>query len=374
MGARLPVSVCALVLALTDCASSGVEVMDSQLTQFQKGVTTEGDVLRALGPATTTSSNSDGSAMLVYTGVHARAKAASFIPIVGIFAGGATAEATSVAFRFGPDHRLIDYWTTHGQTDVGMGGARTVDTTTTTNVVPTDSAPLAALQAPRASGVSQLRLGVHCMQVTPEVAQVYHIPNDTGVQVMTVGAGSVAEAGGIKVGDVILKYGDRSVREISDLSDAIAATAPGAEIPITVWRRTGESVVDVRFNGSVTTQSGGQEQRPLQPTSPPAAPQDGATPSPSHVRLGVHCTQVTPKLAQKDGLPAETGLQVATVEAGSVAEADGIHVGDVLVKYGEHSLNQISDLATAIAATAPGDNVPITVWRPTGELVVQVQY
>jgi PDZ domain len=247
MAARLPIFVCALALSLAGCASSGTELKDSQLTQFQKGVTTESDVLRALGAPTATSSNSDGSAVLVYAGAHAQAKAASFIPIVGLFAGGSTAEATSVAFRFGPDHRLIDYQVTHGTTDVSLGGARTDSATRTTNVAPADSAPPSAPQAETLAAAARVRLGVHCMQVTPELAQTDHLPAGTGVRVVTVEAGSAAEAFGIKVGDVIRKYGDRSVSEISDLSAAIAATTPGAEVPITVWRRTGEQVVDIQF-------------------------------------------------------------------------------------------------------------------------------
>jgi serine protease Do len=84
--------------------------------------------------------------------------------------------------------------------------------------------------------------------------------------------------------------------------------------------------------------------------------------------------QITPELAQTDHLPVDTGVRVVTVEAGSVAEADGVEPGDVLLKYGDRSLKEISDLTAAIDATSKGASVPLTVWRPTGELVVDVQY
>jgi S1-C subfamily serine protease len=109
------------------------------------------------------------------------------------------------------------------------------------------SAAPAAPQAVATPGAPHVRLGVHCMQVTPELAQTEHLPVDIGVRVVTVESGSIAEASGIEAGDVILKYGDRSLSEINELTAAIAATAKGADIPITVWRRTGESVVDVQF-------------------------------------------------------------------------------------------------------------------------------
>lgn len=112
----------------------------------------------------------------------------------------------------------------------------------------------------------------------------------------------------------------------------------------------------------------------LHDSAPPAAPQANSTSRDAHVRLGVHCTQLTPALAHTEHFPVDTGVRVATVEAGSVAEANGIKVGDVLLKYGDRSLNEISDLMTAIAATTQGADVPITVWRRTGESVVDVQF
>jgi S1-C subfamily serine protease len=94
---------------------------------------------------------------------------------------------------------------------------------------------------------SHVRLGVHCVKVTPEFARAAHLSVDIGVRVVTIEAGSVAQQNGIKVGDVILKYGDRSISEVNDLAAAIAATPWGAVVPITIARRTGEEDVLVQF-------------------------------------------------------------------------------------------------------------------------------
>ena len=92
-----------------------------------------------------------------------------------------------------------------------------------------------------------MQLGVHCIQVNSLVAHTDHRRVRSHVRVATVEAGSVAEASGIKVGDFLLKYGNRSLNGISDLMAAIAATPKGASVPITVVRRAGESVVNVQF-------------------------------------------------------------------------------------------------------------------------------
>ena len=92
-----------------------------------------------------------------------------------------------------------------------------------------------------------VRLGVHCEKVTAELAHKTHLPVETGVRVVTVEAGSVAQQYGIKVGDIILKYGDQPITEVNELAAAIAATNWGAVVPITISRRTGQEDVLVQF-------------------------------------------------------------------------------------------------------------------------------
>ena len=145
-------------------------------------------------------------------------------------------------------------------------------------------------------------------------------------------------------------------------------SAPPNSAPVVVNSTPSLGPVPVTSKDSPPTVTG------LHDSAPPAAPQANSTSRDAHVRLGVHCTQLTPALAHTGHFPVDTGVRVATVEAGSVAEANGIKVGDVLLKYGDRSLNEISDLMTAIAATTQGADVPITVWRRTGESVVDVQF
>ena len=193
MTGRLPMCVCALAL-IAGCASSGTQLRDPQVSQFQAGVTTEDDVLHALGPPTGISSSSDGSGILIYTGSQALVKAANFIPGAALSASGATAESTSVAFHFDRDYRLSVYEITHGNAAVIMGGAHTEYLTAAEASSNSDSP--SEPQAPATSKPSHVRLGVHCTQLTAALAGRYHLPPGAGVQVTTIEAGSVAEASG----------------------------------------------------------------------------------------------------------------------------------------------------------------------------------
>jgi len=115
-----------IALALAGCASSGTQVQDSALTKFEKGVTTEADVVKALGPPQMTTTQSDGTRSIAYLYTQAQAKGATFIPIVGLFAGGATGQMNTVTLNFDHEGKLASYQSSNSVTDVktGIGGSQ----------------------------------------------------------------------------------------------------------------------------------------------------------------------------------------------------------------------------------------------------------
>lgn len=112
--------ICVMVACvLAGCAASGVKVSERHMESLQPGVTTRADVIRLLGEPTSVSTHFDGTSMMVYSHVRAQARPASFIPIVGAFAGGSDVSASTVMLRFDASGRLMD--TSTNQTNVGTG-------------------------------------------------------------------------------------------------------------------------------------------------------------------------------------------------------------------------------------------------------------
>lgn len=113
----------ALVVSLfiAGCASSGTQVSQNAAMQFKEGVTTEAQIVAKLGPPSGISISSGGIKTLSYTGAQYQTKAASFIPIVGLFAGGADYTISTAAYQLGTDGILqkIDYSTYNGSTGMG---------------------------------------------------------------------------------------------------------------------------------------------------------------------------------------------------------------------------------------------------------------
>lgn len=108
------------VAALVGCVNHGVQVSQEKVAQFKPGVTTEADVIAALGqPTSVTTMN--GMKLVSYTGVQAQARGATFIPIVGLFAGGSDVRYSNTMFKFGADGKLIDTMQTTGASGGNSG-------------------------------------------------------------------------------------------------------------------------------------------------------------------------------------------------------------------------------------------------------------
>jgi len=88
-----------MIAALATSAMADPSPIDVA-AQFQIGVATPEDVIAKLGPPMTVLKNSDGTEMLTYVRSASHVKAASFIPLVGLFAGGAVSHSSSLVFMF----------------------------------------------------------------------------------------------------------------------------------------------------------------------------------------------------------------------------------------------------------------------------------
>jgi serine protease Do len=87
-------------------------------------------------------------------------------------------------------------------------------------------------------------LGVKVQPVTKELATSLAMPSAGGALVSEVVQGSPAARSALRVGDVILKFGDTTVDHRS-LPWLVAQTVVGKPITVTVWRNKAEAAVTV---------------------------------------------------------------------------------------------------------------------------------
>ena len=79
-------------------------------------------------------------------------------------------------------------------------------------------------------------LGVRIQEVTKEIAEVEKLKKPEGALVASVSENSPADKAGIKAGDIILEFDEKSVDTMRALPKLVAQTKVGKRVTIKIWR------------------------------------------------------------------------------------------------------------------------------------------
>jgi S1-C subfamily serine protease len=218
-------------------------------------VTTHADVIRALGPPESEVVSSSGSRSMIYIFSHFSTKAASFIPVVGIFAGGAKAQTSAVTIRFDPNGKLAEVTASNTAIDsTGFGNVTMQATPTTVPVqaasAATPSAVLADSNARPTVTPARVPSGV-CPFLGADLAKLavtsMGIDGVTGAMISGVSPTGAAASAGIRKGDIVIRVGDSPINDPADVEDAICQIPVGTAIDVKLSRQAQPMWVSVRF-------------------------------------------------------------------------------------------------------------------------------
>jgi serine protease Do len=165
-------------------------------------------------------------------------------------------------------------------------------------------------------------LGVNIQQVTDEIAESLGLTGGgRGALVARAQDDAPAAKGGIRNGDVILRFNGQEVREMRNLPRIVADTPVDREVPVVVWRDGKEQTLSVR----VGELPGDQQQAAATP--PPANRPTELT------GLGLRVAPISPELRDRFSLrPEQRGVVIMEVTPDSPAAERELRPGDVIVE------------------------------------------
>lgn len=205
-------------------------------------------------------------------------------------------------------------------------------------------------------------LGVRIQQVTDEIAESLGLSSAQGALVASVTPNGPADSGGIRAGDVILRFDDRTVDEMRRLPRIVADTRIDKDVPVVVWREGKEVNLRIQVGELEKAEEAGLIEGGESEQNPVTAPTVDT--------LGMALTGLTDEVRERFDLPDEAaGVVVSDVVAGSAAAEKGIRPGDLIVEVGRKPVASADEVMEQIksARDAKRKNVLLLIDRK-GEL------
>ena len=162
-------------------------------------------------------------------------------------------------------------------------------------------------------------LGASTQDVSPPLVKLFRLPDARGAIITNIQAKGSAERAGLRRGDVVVKFDGKEVVDSGRLRNQIAAAPIGSRHRVDVLRE-GKAV-----QVEMVVQEAPRDRARLASMTPRTTPAE-------HPLAGLVVDDVTPALARQLGLPSLTGVVVENVEEGSIAEAAGMMVGDLILE------------------------------------------
>jgi len=194
-------------------------------------------------------------------------------------------------------------------------------------------------------------LGVYVQKVTQELAESFGLEESRGALIGQVVEDGPAGKAGIKKGDIILKFGDKEIKDMQELPRLVAITPVGKEVPLEVFRDGKKMTFKVKVG-----------ELPEEETGTPKKAQEQ--------NYGMTVQELTPELANRLGYNEEKGVVVSAVESGGAAEEAGIRRGDIIKEVNQRRITSMQQFSEAVRKAPAGENVLLFIKRGDDTLYV----
>lgn len=190
-------------------------------------------------------------------------------------------------------------------------------------------------------------LGVRIQTVTDEIAESIGLDKARGALIAKVNEKGPASRGGIKQGDVILKFDGKDVSSMRRLPRIVAETKVGTKVEVVVWRKNRKQTFHVTLG---ELEKAEKAQKASLGTKGKGSPGSSSKGSKAET-LGLTLFTVNPDLRKRFGLSRKTvGVVVVKVDPNGSAANKGIAPGDVIVEAGQDKVTSAAQIEAKVRA------------------------
>ncbi len=199
-------------------------------------------------------------------------------------------------------------------------------------------------------------MGVSVERVDSAIAQNYGLKETRGIIISSVTPGGAADKAGLKQGDIVLQLNGKDVNDTNVFRNEIAATPPGTEVTLTIWRNNAQQQIRVRLSEWSAEAVGAEQQ------GGGGGGGGGRTSS----RLGITVEPLTPDLAAQLRLrPGTQGVVIDDVDPSGPAAQAGLQQGDVIQQVNRQPVRTPDDVRNALQRS--GNRSPVLLVNRGGQ-------
>jgi serine protease Do len=205
--------------------------------------------------------------------------------------------------------------------------------------------------------VSRGWLGVVIQDVTQELAESFGMQKPTGALVSKVIADSPAEKGGVKPGDIIVVFSDKTVAKSSDLPPLVGKVAVNTKVKMQVLRKGRKTSLTIKIGSLKDGQLASVEPNLVDPQKD------------NNLNLAVQ--ELNDRDREVLDIPND-GVIVRDVMRGPAYDA-GIRVGDVILELANKKVTGFNSYRLITRNLKKGSVVPVLISRQKSPLYIALR-
>ena len=187
--------------------------------------------------------------------------------------------------------------------------------------------------------VSRGWMGVSVQDLTPEMAKSFKLDSTKGALIADVIKGGPAEKAGVKRGDVIVKWDGKTIDDMSQLRNVVAATKIGEKVDVVVMRDSKEKTLQLTVGNM-------DDAAEMQTTSVKKT-------------LGLEVRPVTKKDMEKYDLDSTEGVVATSVDPNSPLGAVGFEEGDIILQVNGQTVTDMDSFVSLAGQLKSGSRAII---------------
>jgi len=199
-------------------------------------------------------------------------------------------------------------------------------------------------------------LGVKIQDIDDQLARAWNLSDREGAAVSEVVSDTPAEDAGIKVGDVIVEFNGKKVRDVAHLRNLVSTSQPGTSATVKVIRKKREKTFRVELAEF-------QQEQTVLATRQKVSP-----------KLGLEVEDISSSLTRQFRLEKNvSGVIVTKVSPNSAVAKAGIRPGDVILQVGDNEITSVREFRRAMREEEKRDIILFLVLRQDGSLFIPIE-